>query len=145
MSIRDDLLGMIAFIEESEFDLGATGGWIGDESERRMNLDVESGRAAIRSAYRAAQRGLEKLDWGEDEDGDGIVDPSPLAHSSGWMLIDPDRVDENGDGLIDEGWSAVNGSLNAGDAMPTGLIRQARRAADGAEIQLAAGQETLLL
>ncbi len=62
------------------------------------------------------------LDWAEDADGDGVADPSPLAHSSGWMLIDPDRVDENGDGLIDEGWSAVNGSLNAGDEMPTGLI-----------------------
>ena len=50
---------------------------------------------------------------------------SPLTDPTGWMLIDPTRMDENGDGLIDEGWSAVNGTLGAGDALPTGLITEA--------------------
>src|SRR6056297_978999 len=68
---------------------------------------------------------LNLLDWDEDLDGDGLPDPSPLSHSSGWMTIDPTRLDENGDGLIDEGWSGVNGSLGAGDAIPTGLILSA--------------------
>ncbi|MBY6005603.1 hypothetical protein KUV62_16890 [Salipiger bermudensis] len=56
------------------------------------------------------------LDW----DGD-----SPLANSTGWMVIDPTRLDVDADGIIDDGWSAVNGTLGAGDAMPTGLILSA--------------------
>jgi hypothetical protein len=50
---------------------------------------------------------------------------SPLSNSIGWMAIDPGRVDENGDGLIDEGWKDVNGTLGAGDALPGGLILSA--------------------
>ncbi len=56
---------------------------------------------------------LNLLDWNGD---------SPLASSVGWMAVDRDRLDENRDGLIDEGWSDVNGSLGHGDALPTGLI-----------------------
>ena len=59
---------------------------------------------------------LNLLDW------DG---PSPLSNALGWMVVDPGRVDENGDGFIDEGWSGVNGTLNAGDAMPDGIITEA--------------------
>ena len=65
---------------------------------------------------------LNLLDWGEDSDGDGIADASPLSHSTGWMLVDPERLDANADGIIDEGWSMVNGTLGAGDAMPTDPI-----------------------
>lgn len=50
---------------------------------------------------------------------------SPLATSEGWMVIDPTRLDLDADGVIDAGWSAVNGTLGAGDAMPTGLILSA--------------------
>jgi hypothetical protein len=60
---------------------------------------------------------LNLLDWEEEI--------SPLGHSSGWMLVDPERLDENRDGLIDEGWSGVNGTLGAGDALPTGPILSA--------------------
>ncbi|MHA3980506.1 H-type lectin domain-containing protein [Halovulum sp. GXIMD14794] len=60
---------------------------------------------------------LNLLDWADDS--------SPLGHSSGWMLVDTGRLDENRDGLIDEGWSAVNGTLGAGDALPTGPILSA--------------------
>ncbi len=67
---------------------------------------------------------LNLLDWDADVDGDGVADPSPFELSSGWMLIDPARLDVNADGLIDAGWSAVNGSLGAGDALP-GLIHSA--------------------
>ncbi|RBI84900.1 hypothetical protein DRV85_09505 [Rhodosalinus halophilus] len=59
---------------------------------------------------------LNLLDW-EGE--------SPLKNSAGWMLVDPERLDENSDGLIDEGWSKVNGTLGAGDALPTGPILSA--------------------
>ena len=41
---------------------------------------------------------LNLLDW------DGT---SPLGYSGGWTTIDRDRLDENGDGFIDEGWSQV--------------------------------------
>jgi len=68
---------------------------------------------------------LNLLDWGEDADGDGIPDPSPLGTSLGWMTIDPGRLDVDADGIIDEGWQQVNGSLNAGDEMPEGLILSA--------------------
>jgi len=47
---------------------------------------------------------------------------SPLSDSLGWMSIDASLLDENADGLIDEGWSMVNGSLGEGDAVPTGSI-----------------------
>ncbi|MBL6427561.1 MAG: hypothetical protein HOY44_08560 [Maritimibacter sp.] len=56
---------------------------------------------------------LNLLDWEGD---------SPLASSLGWMSIDIATLDENADGLIDEGWSMVNGSLGAGDAVPTDPI-----------------------
>ncbi|GKY86575.1 GEVED domain-containing protein [Sinisalibacter aestuarii] len=56
---------------------------------------------------------LNLLDW----DGD-----SPLGYSSGWTMIDPTRLDENGDGVIDDGWSQVNGTLGAGDTLPTDPI-----------------------
>ncbi|WP_146348278.1 H-type lectin domain-containing protein [Phaeobacter marinintestinus] len=59
---------------------------------------------------------LNLLDWEGD---------SPLANSMGWMSIDPTRLDENADGIIDEGWSDVNGMYGSGDAMPTGLILSA--------------------
>lgn len=59
---------------------------------------------------------LNLLDW------DGI---SPFANSTGWMAVDPYRLDENRDGLIDEGWSKVNGNLGEGDAVPEGLILSA--------------------
>lgn len=65
---------------------------------------------------------LNLLDWGADADGDGIVDDSPLLYSSGWMVVDPDRLDVNADGIIDEGWSQVNGLLGAGDALPSSPI-----------------------
>lgn len=69
------------------------------------------------------------LDWDADIDGDGVPDPSPFKTSDGWMLIDPTRLDENGDGVIDDGWSKVDdGSGNlvgAGDTMPTGPILSA--------------------
>ncbi len=68
---------------------------------------------------------LNLLDWDEDADGDGNPDPSPFLHSSGWMLVDPDRLDVDSDGVIDEGWSQVNGTLGAGDLMPTGPILSA--------------------
>ncbi|WP_377835482.1 calcium-binding protein [Acidimangrovimonas pyrenivorans] len=61
------------------------------------------------------------LDW-EDTNGNGIQDDSPLAFSTGWTMIDPTRMDLDGDGLIDEGWTLVNGTLGAGDAVPTGAI-----------------------
>lgn len=56
---------------------------------------------------------LNLLDW-EGE--------SPLSYASGWMAVDPTRLDENADGIIDAGWSKVNGTLGAGDALPTGPI-----------------------
>lgn len=68
---------------------------------------------------------LNLLDRGADADGDGIPDPSPLGTSLGWKVIDPTRLDVDGDGIIDEGWSRVNGTLGAGDALPEGLILSA--------------------
>ena len=67
---------------------------------------------------------LNLLDWGEDTNGDGVVDieDSPLRSAEGWVLVDRHRLDENADGLIDEGWSQVNNTLGAGDAMPTDPI-----------------------
>ncbi|MEQ8652101.1 MAG: hypothetical protein RIC87_06520 [Kiloniellales bacterium] len=62
---------------------------------------------------------LNLLDWDIDANGDGVPDASPLSFSAGWMLVDPDRVDLNSDGFIDEGWTAVNGTLGAGDLVPT--------------------------
>lgn len=59
---------------------------------------------------------LNLLDW---------EGPSPLANSTGWMTVDPNLIDANGDGVIDDGWSKVNGSLGAGDALPNGLILSA--------------------
>ncbi|MEC7762824.1 MAG: hypothetical protein VX874_13045 [Pseudomonadota bacterium] len=56
---------------------------------------------------------LNLLDW----DGD-----SPLASSLGWMSIDLATIDANADGLIDDGWSMVNGTLGGGDALPTDPI-----------------------
>ncbi len=53
------------------------------------------------------------LDW------NGI---SPLSLSTGWITIAPGRLDEDGDGLIDEGWSSVNDSLEANDLLPTDPI-----------------------
>ncbi|MCA0922175.1 H-type lectin domain-containing protein [Pseudooceanicola nanhaiensis] len=59
---------------------------------------------------------LNLLDWAGD---------SPLATSAGWMTIDPTRLDVDADGVIDAGWSQVNGALGAGDAVPAGLILSA--------------------
>lgn len=56
---------------------------------------------------------LNLLDW---------EGPSPLSNSLGWMTVDKGRLDEAGDGIIDEGWSQVNGALSAGDALPDDLI-----------------------
>ena len=53
------------------------------------------------------------LDWNGD---------SPLDTSLGWMTVDKERLDENSDGLIDEGWTNVNGSLGAGDALPAAVV-----------------------
>ena len=67
---------------------------------------------------------LNLLDW-EGE--------SPLAFSGGWTAIDPTRLDENGDGVIDDGWSQVDYAgrleadplLGAGDALPDVTITAA--------------------
>ncbi|MEY8838472.1 hypothetical protein AB9K41_05495, partial [Cribrihabitans sp. XS_ASV171] len=79
---------------------------------QRDNIKYETGEDTVTT--------LNLLDW-EGE--------SPLAHSSGWMFVDPGRLDENGDGVIDDGWKKVDdgsGSLlGAGDAMPTGPILSA--------------------
>lgn len=79
---------------------------------QRDNIKYETGERILTT--------INLLDW------EGT---SPLQHSDGWMLVDPTRLDENGDGLIDEGWLNVNdGSgtlLAAGDAMPTGPILSA--------------------
>lgn len=72
---------------------------------QRDNIKYETGELATTV--------INLLDWNGE---------SPLANSQGWMLVDHDRLDANGDGLIDEGWSAVNGTLGAGEAMPTGPI-----------------------
>ncbi|WP_299649285.1 hypothetical protein [uncultured Tateyamaria sp.] len=56
---------------------------------------------------------LNLLDWDEE---------SPLSNSLGWMTVDKGRLDENSDGLIDEGWSQVNGTLGAGDDLPEGFV-----------------------
>ncbi|MCR8549647.1 hypothetical protein M4578_17590 [Salipiger sp. P9] len=56
------------------------------------------------------------LDW------EGV---SPFSNSMGWMTIDPSTLDVDNDGLIDAGWSQVNGTFNAGDAVPAGLILSA--------------------
>ena len=61
----------------------------------------------------------------EDLNGNGIADDSPLLYSKGWTTIDPTRLDLDGDGLIDEGWLQVNGTLGAGDALPVGPILSA--------------------
>ncbi len=75
---------------------------------QRDNIKYETGEYTTTT--------LNLLDW----DGE-----SPLANSQGWMLVDPARLDENADGVIDDGWSAVNGTLGAGDAMPTDPIYSA--------------------
>ncbi|MGG7564998.1 H-type lectin domain-containing protein [Rhodovulum sp. DZ06] len=72
---------------------------------QRDNIKYETGELITTS--------INLLDWEGD---------SPLSTSHGFMLIDPTRLDENGDGIIDAGWSAVNGTLGEGDALPTGLI-----------------------
>jgi hypothetical protein len=72
---------------------------------QRDNIKYETGEFTTTT--------LNMLDWEGD---------SPLASSVGWMAVDRDRLDENRDGLIDEGWTNVNGSLGHGDALPTGLI-----------------------
>lgn len=59
---------------------------------------------------------LNLLDWEGD---------SPFGNSAGWMSIDPTRLDENSDGIIDDGWSEVNGIYGAGDEIPVGLILSA--------------------
>lgn len=59
---------------------------------------------------------LNLLDWGGT---------SPLSNSLGWMTVDRGRLDENRDGLIDEGWSQINGEFGAGDELPDGLILSA--------------------
>ncbi|WP_172327346.1 hypothetical protein [Mangrovicoccus sp. HB161399] len=56
------------------------------------------------------------LDWAGD---------SPLASSAGWMTIAPETLDVDADGIIDAGWSMVNGMYGAGDAVPDGLILSA--------------------
>lgn len=65
---------------------------------------------------------LNLLDWHSDTDGDGRYEASPLSHSLGWMTIDVTTLDADRDGRIDEGWSSVNGTLNAGDLLPTDPI-----------------------
>ncbi len=62
---------------------------------------------------------LSLLDWDVDIDGDGKMDASPLSHSLGWMTIETSTIDADHDGRIDEGWSSVNGTLTAGDLLPT--------------------------
>jgi Ca2+-binding RTX toxin-like protein len=57
---------------------------------------------------------LNLLDWEEDS--------SPLRNSEGWMTVDRNRLDENKDGLIDEGWSKVNGVFGEGDALPMQIL-----------------------
>jgi Ca2+-binding RTX toxin-like protein len=67
---------------------------------------------------------LNLLDF-DDLNANGIADDSPLLYSTGWTLVDPTRLDLDLDGLIDEGWSQVNGTFGAGDAIPTGPILSA--------------------
>lgn len=76
---------------------------------QRDNIKYETGELTTTT--------LNLLDWEDDE--------SPLANSFGWMTVDRGRLDENGDGVIDAGWSQVNGTLGAGDALPAGLILSA--------------------
>ncbi len=52
---------------------------------------------------------LNLLDWEGD---------SPLATSLGWMSVNQEEVDANSDGLIDEGWSNVNGQFGEDDPLP---------------------------
>ncbi len=68
---------------------------------------------------------LNLLDW-ESE--------SPLNWSSGWTLIDPTRLDEDRDGIIDEGWQNIEilqpdletrVSLQQGDALVDGFVLSA--------------------
>lgn len=75
---------------------------------QRDNIKYETGELITTT--------LNLLDWNGE---------SPLSTAAGWMAVDPTRLDANGDGLIDEGWSAVNGTLGAGDALPTGPITEA--------------------
>jgi hypothetical protein len=62
---------------------------------------------------------LNLLDWEGGE--------SPLNTSLGWMTVNKGEMDADSDGLIDEGWSNVNGDpgLGAGDPMPEGLVLSA--------------------
>ena len=62
---------------------------------------------------------LNLLDWEDDE--------SPLNSSLGWMTVNKGEMDADSDGLIDEGWTNVNGdpTLGAGDPMPAGLVLSA--------------------
>lgn len=76
---------------------------------QRDNIKYEAGERVLTT--------INLLDWEGD---------SPLLNSKGWMTVNQEVLDENGDGLIDDGWSSVNdGSgtlLDAGDAMPTGPV-----------------------
>ncbi|MCC1492856.1 hypothetical protein [Cognatishimia sp. F0-27] len=83
---------------------------------QRDNIKYETGESYTTT--------INLLDWGEDTNGDNVVDidDSPLRTAEGWMLVDPTRLDENADGLIDEGWSQVNNSFGHGDPVPTGPI-----------------------
>ena len=79
---------------------------------QRDNIKYETGEPTMTN--------LNLLDW---EGG-----PSPFAHSSGWMVVDPTRLDEDKNGEIDEGWANVQtlgGTFDAGDAVPTDLILSA--------------------
>lgn len=62
---------------------------------------------------------LNLLDWEGDE--------SPLQTSLGWMTVNKGEMDVDADGVIDEGWTKVNGdpTLGAGDPMPEGLVLSA--------------------
>ncbi len=83
---------------------------------QKDNIRYEVGTATVTT--------INLLDF-EDLNKDGIRNDSPLLYSTGWTQIDAARLDLNADGLIDAGWQKVNGSLGAGDALPTGAILSA--------------------
>ncbi len=67
MNLRCRIDQILLYLSDMTHRDTAPGGWIGGEDLRRFDLDLETGRAALRGGHRAAQRALEALNRGDDD------------------------------------------------------------------------------
>jgi hypothetical protein len=89
MSLRDDLNNLLTVTSKIEHLNRSPGFFVGGEDERRIMLDIKSGRQALRGAHGHVVRGLASLNDGDEE-------TARLCHDQAFDLLVILRAKNNG-------------------------------------------------